>query len=67
MGVHSQFFFGENNLEGVQKPSQNDNLQINATCIKMPSWRNQSKIQNPSMVHILIRKMGWSYLIHDVK
>jgi hypothetical protein len=36
-------------------------MQINATCIKMPSWRNQTKIQNPSMVHILIRK--WEEVI----
>jgi hypothetical protein len=37
MGVHLENLFDENNLEGVQKPSQNDNLQINATCIKMSS------------------------------
>jgi hypothetical protein len=34
MGVHSQNNLGENNLEGVQKLSQNDHLQINATCNK---------------------------------
>jgi hypothetical protein len=35
VGIHSQNLLGEKNLEGVQKPSQNDHLQINATCIKM--------------------------------
>jgi hypothetical protein len=40
MGIHLWNFLGENNFGGVQKPSQNDHLQINATCIKMLAWRN---------------------------
>jgi hypothetical protein len=29
-----------NPFGGVQKPSQNDHLQINVTCVKMSTWRN---------------------------
>jgi hypothetical protein len=34
--IHSHNLLGENNFEIFQKPSQNDHLQINATCIRMP-------------------------------
>ncbi len=36
MGIHLQNLFGEKNLEGLQKPSQKDQLQINATCVRIP-------------------------------
>jgi hypothetical protein len=36
MGIHLQNIFDENNLGGVQKPSQKDHLQINATCVRIP-------------------------------
>jgi hypothetical protein len=32
-GIHSLSFLGENNLEGVQKPSWKDHLPINKRCI----------------------------------
>jgi hypothetical protein len=35
-GIHSLNLQGENNFEGVQKPSQKNHLIINATCIGMP-------------------------------
>jgi hypothetical protein len=35
-GIHSLNLQGENNLKGVQKPSQKDHLPINATCVGMP-------------------------------
>jgi hypothetical protein len=34
-GIHSLNLYGENSFEGVQKPSQKDNLLINATCVGM--------------------------------
>jgi hypothetical protein len=34
-GIHSLNLKGESSPKGVQKPSQNDHLLINATCIKM--------------------------------
>ncbi len=33
--IHTLNLFNENNPKGVQKPSQNDHLLINATCIGM--------------------------------
>jgi hypothetical protein len=36
-GIHLQNPLGENNPKGVQKPSQNDHLTINATCIGTPT------------------------------
>jgi hypothetical protein len=33
-GIHSLNLLHENNLEGVQKPFQNDHLPIKATCIR---------------------------------
>jgi hypothetical protein len=36
-GIHSLNLLHENNLEGVQKPFQKDHLQINETCVAMPS------------------------------
>ncbi len=35
VGIYLQNFMGENSPEGVQKPSQNDHLQINVTCFRM--------------------------------
>jgi hypothetical protein len=36
-GIHSLNLQGENNPEGVQKPSQKNHLLINATCIGTPT------------------------------
>jgi hypothetical protein len=33
--VHSLNLIGENNLEGVQKPSQKDHLSIDGACVGM--------------------------------
>jgi hypothetical protein len=33
-GIHSLNLQGENNPEGVQKPSQNDHLLINVACVE---------------------------------
>jgi hypothetical protein len=35
VGIHSQNFLGENDFRNVQKPSLNNHLQINSTCIRM--------------------------------
>jgi hypothetical protein len=35
--IHSLNLQGENSFEGVQKPSQNDHLPINVTCVGMPN------------------------------
>jgi len=35
-GIHSLSFLGENNPEGVQKPSQKDHLLTNGACVRMP-------------------------------
>ncbi len=40
VGIYLQNFMGENSPKGVQKPSQNDHLQINVTCFGMPIWNN---------------------------
>jgi hypothetical protein len=31
---------GENNLKGVQKPSQKDHLLIDGACVGMQIWKN---------------------------
>jgi hypothetical protein len=36
-GIHLLNLQGENNLEGVQKPSHKDHLLINVTCVETPS------------------------------
>ncbi len=36
-GIHSLNLQGENNFEGVHKPSQKDDLLINVACIGMPT------------------------------
>jgi hypothetical protein len=36
-GIHLLNLYDENNLEGVQKPSQNDHLLINAACVRTPT------------------------------
>jgi hypothetical protein len=48
---------GENNLGGVQKPFQKDHLQKQLACIGMLAWRNQMKVQGPSLVHNFSKKM----------
>jgi hypothetical protein len=39
-GIHLLNFQGENNLEGVQKPSSNDHLAINVAYVRTSVWRN---------------------------
>jgi hypothetical protein len=35
LGIHSLNIFGENNLEGAQKPSHKYHLSINGACVGM--------------------------------
>jgi hypothetical protein len=65
--IHLQNLLDENNLEGVQKPSQKGRLQINGTCVGTPTWKCQMKVQNLNLVYSLLRKVGGSHLIEDVK
>ncbi len=37
MAIHLQNLPGENNLKGVQKPSQKGHLQTNVACVGMPT------------------------------
>jgi hypothetical protein len=39
-GIHMLNLLGENNLEGVQKPSQKDQSLINVICVGMLAQRN---------------------------
>ncbi len=67
VGMHSQNLLGENNLEGVQKPSEKGHLQINVGCVRMPTWKGQMKIRGPGLVCNFLGKVGGSHLIEDVK
>ncbi len=58
---------GENNLEGVQKPSQKGHLQINAGCVRMSTLKSKMKFWGLGLVHGLLRKAKGSLLIQDVK
>jgi hypothetical protein len=59
--IHSLNLQGENNLKGVQKPSQKDHLPINATCVEMPIWKNQKKAPSPNLAHNLWGKTRSSH------
>jgi hypothetical protein len=42
----------KNSFKGVQKPSHKFmDLHINAACIKMLVWNNQTKVQGHGLVH----------------
>jgi hypothetical protein len=57
---------GENNFEGVQKPSQKDHLPTDGACIRMLIWKDQKKVQGLSLVCKLLGKVGRSHLIQGV-
>ncbi len=44
VGIHLQKIMGENSPKSVQKPSQNDHLQINVTCFGMSIWKKKKKV-----------------------
>jgi hypothetical protein len=64
--IQSLNFLGENNFEGVQKPSQKDHLLTNGAYIGMSVWMNKEKFQGFGLVHSLLRKVGNSHLIQGV-
>jgi len=49
---------GESNFEDVQKPSLKDHLPIYGTCVGMPIWNNQKKVQGLGLVCNLLGKVG---------
>jgi len=65
--IQSLKFFGENNFEGVHKPSQKDHLSINVTCIGMSTWRNRKKTRGFNLAHSFLRKARNGHLIRGVK
>jgi hypothetical protein len=65
-GIHLLNLLGENNFEGVQKPSQKDHLPINAPCVEMLTWRNQKKVQGFGLACSFLRKVRSDHLIQGV-
>jgi hypothetical protein len=61
--IHLLNLKGENSPKGIQKPSQNDHLSINATCIRMSTWKNYKKVQSLGLVCNIKGKVGNSHLI----
>jgi len=45
-----------NNLEGVQKPPSKKVVCINATCVGMPTWNNQMKVQGLGLICNFFKK-----------
>jgi hypothetical protein len=64
--IHSLNLQGDNNLKGLQKPSQKDHLLINVTCVRMSTWKNRKKTWSPSLACNFRGKMGSSHLIRGV-
>jgi hypothetical protein len=56
-----------NNLKGVQKPPGKKVTCRNATCVGMPTWKSQIKVQGLGLIHSFLKKMGGNNLIKDVK
>ncbi len=65
-GVHLLNLLNENNPKGVQKPSQNNHLPINATCVGMLTRKNQTKVWGLGLVHSLVGKAKSNHLIQGV-
>ncbi len=65
-GIHLLNLLNENNPKGVQKPSQNNHLPINATCVRMLTRKNQMKVWGLGLVHSLVRKAKNNHLIQGV-
>ncbi len=64
--IHLQNLQGENSPKGVQKPSQKDQLSINAACVRTPTWNNQKKAQGLGLARSFRTKVGNSHLIWGV-
>ncbi len=65
-GVHLLNLLNENNPKGVQKPSQNNHLPINATCVGMLIKKIQMKVWSLGLVHSLVGKAKRNHLIQGV-